>query len=422
MYQIEGARVLLGGRRKGAARVLSLPRVSRTVLLLGIVSLLTDVSSEMVATVLPLYLVYTLGYSPLAFGFVDGLYQGAGALVRVGSGFVADRWQRHKEVAALGYGLSAISRLGLLVASSTAWIGATVFVERTGKGIRTSPRDAMISLSSPRDELGTAFGVHRALDTAGAMLGPLVAFGLLLVAPLSFDAVFVVSFCFALLGLGVLTLFVQNPAPAAETAAEPAARADRVSLRAAAGLLRVPRFRMLVIVGAALGLVTISDGFLYLTVQRRLDFDPSFFPLLFVGTALVYMLLAVPAGRLADRIGRGKVFLGGYGLLLLAYCLLLLPTLGTGELLLYLGLFGAYYAATDGVLMALGSAVVPDELRASGLGLLVTATSIARLLASILFGALWTLFGEEAAIFAFAAALTLALPLAATAIVRHRDV
>ena len=216
MYQIEGARGLLGGRRKGAARVLGLPRVSRTVVLLGVVSLLTDVSSEMVATVLPLYLVYTLGFSPLAFGVVDGLYQGAGALVRVASGFAADRWQRHKEVAGLGYGLSAISRLGLLVASSTTWIGAIVLVDRTGKGIRSSPRDAMISLSSPRDKLGTAFGVHRALDTAGAMLGPLLAFGLLLVAPLQFDAIFVVSFCFALLGLGVLTLFVRNPVPTAQ--------------------------------------------------------------------------------------------------------------------------------------------------------------------------------------------------------------
>ena len=184
---------MLRGRRKGAARALSLPRVSRTVVLLGVVSLLTDVSSEMVATVLPLYLVYTLGFSPLAFGLVDGLYQGAGALVRVGAGFVADRWQRHKEVAGLGYGLSAISRLGLLVASSTAWIGAVVLVDRTGKGIRTSPRDAMIPLSSQQDDLGTAFGVHRALDTAGAMLGPLIAFGLLLVAPLQFDAIFVVS-------------------------------------------------------------------------------------------------------------------------------------------------------------------------------------------------------------------------------------
>jgi MFS family permease len=168
--------------------------------------------------------------------------------------------------------------------------------------------------------------------------------------------------------------------------------------------------------------VTISDAFLYLGVQRRLDLDPSYFPLLFFGTALVYMLLAVPAGRLADRIGRGKVFLGGYGLLLLSYALLLLPSLGTGALLLYLGLFGAYYAATDGVLMALGSEVVPEELRASGLGLLVTATSIAHLLASVLFGALWTLFGEEAAIVVFAAGLIVALPLAASVIVTKRDV
>ena len=185
--------------------------------------------------------------------------------------------------------------------------------------------------------------------------------------------------------------------------------------------MAVPQFRTLVIVGTLLGLVTVSDGFLYLGVQRRLDFDPSIFPLLFVGTALVYMLLAVPVGRLADRIGRGRSSSADTCCSLFAYGLLLLPSLGTGELLLYLALFGAYYAATDGVLMALGSAVVPIELRASGLGLLVTATSIARLFASVLFGALWALFSEEAAIVAFAAGLMLALPLAAAAIVRRRD-
>ena len=154
-------------------------RVARNVVLLGVVSFFTDISSEMVATILPLYLVYTLGFTPLQFGVVDGLQQGAAALVRVAGGFAADRTRRHKEVAWVGYAISAFSRLGLLVAQSVSALGALVFLDRTGKGIRTAPRDALISLSSERDELGTAFGVHRALDTAGAMLGPLIAFNLL---------------------------------------------------------------------------------------------------------------------------------------------------------------------------------------------------------------------------------------------------
>jgi MFS family permease len=413
MYQIENAKVLLRGRAGLRLRA----GVSRTVILLGLTSLFTDLSSEMVATILPVYLVFTLGFSPLQFGVFDGLYQGAAALVRVASGLVGDRWRRHKEVAALGYGLSAVTRIGLLVAGgAAAAIGALIVVDRTGKGIRTAPRDALISLSTPEARLGTAFGVHRALDTLGAMLGPLAAFAILYFAPGEFDAIFVVSFLFALIGLSVLLLFVENYRPdVAETAHEP-----NVSLRAVAALLNVRRFRMLVLVGAALSLVTMSEGFVYLGIQRRLDFDTEFFPLLYVGTALVFMILAVPIGHLADRVGRAPVFVGGYGLLLLLYASLLLPSVGSVELPLYLLLFGGYYAATEGVLMAAASAVLPATLRGSGLALLVTATSLARLLASIGFGAVWTAFGLQTAIVVFSLGLALAVPLAAVALPRHR--
>jgi MFS family permease len=390
------------------------------VVLLGLVSLFTDISAEMVATILPLYLVFNLGLSPLQFGVVDGIYQGAAALVRVAGGFVGDRWRRHKEVAAIGYGLSAICKLAFLAVGS-AWAALTwiVFIDRTGKGIRTAPRDALISLSTPRAELGTAFGVHRALDTAGAMLGPLLAFALLTLAARAFDAIFVASFCLALIGFGILVTFVRNPDAKAEREVEQeAATESRASLRSAAALLHQPGFRILILVGSALALATVSDGFVYLTLQRRLDFDPTYLPLLYVGTALVYMLLAVPMGRLADVVGRGRVFLGGYALLLLAYASLLLPTVGMGQLFVYLALFGAFYAATDGVLMALASSIVPDQLRGSGLAFLVTATSLARLLSSVVFGALWTAFGTDVAIAAFGLMLVLTIPLGVAALAR----
>jgi MFS family permease len=393
--------------------------VSRTVVLLGVTSLFTDISAEMVATILPLYLIFTLGLSPLQFGVVDGVYQGAAALVRVAGGFVADRSRRYKEVAALGYGLSAICKLAFLLAGGV-WAALTwiVFIDRTGKGIRTAPRDALISLSTSREQLGIAFGVHRALDTAGAMLGPLLAFALLTLAARAFDAIFVVSFCLALIGFAILALFVENPPAVGDEAPAREPPPSRVSLRSAAGLLREPRFRMLMLVGSVLALSTISDGFVYLTVQRRLDFDPTYLPLLYVGTALIFMVLAIPAGRLADRVGRGRVFLGGYALLLLVYASLLVPAVGTAELFFYLALYGAFYAATDGVLMAFASSVLPEQLRGTGLALIVTATSVARLLGSILFGALWTVFGVNAAVFAFAAVLVLALPLAMLALER----
>ena len=236
MYQVSNSTALLRAHRRllvrertgGAA-------VPRTVFLLGLTSLFTDISSEMVVTILPLYLVYVGGFTPLAFGVIDGIYNGAAALVGLASGFVGDRFRRHKEVATAGYGLSAVCKLLLAtVGTALSAIGATVLIDRIGKGIRTAPRDAMISLSTPERQLGAAFGVHRALDTTGAMIGPLLAFGLLALAPLAFNSIFLVSFFIALIGLGILVLLVQ-PKQARDAADAPSQPAP--SLRAAVALL-----------------------------------------------------------------------------------------------------------------------------------------------------------------------------------------
>ena len=304
-----------------------------------------------------------------------------------------------------GYGISAFCKLAL-VAVGSAWSALTgiILLDRAGKGIRTAPRDAMISLSTPREQLGTAFGVHRALDTTGAMLGPLVAFGLLMLTPTAFDSVFFVSFCFALVGLGVLVFFVRSDPDGSIRLPKPAPRG--------VGLFRVlgeRRFVALALAGSVLGLVTISDGFVYLGLQRRLDFEPGLFPLLFVATAAVYMLLAVPIGRLADRVGRTAVYVGGYGLLVPVYACLWFSGIGPAGVIVCVTLLGAFYAATDGVLAAMASAILPDEAQGTGLATLVTATSTGRLVASVVFGALWTGFGYETAVVAFAGALLVAL-------------
>jgi MFS family permease len=403
MYQIENAVTILRAARLGRRL-----RVGRNVLLLGAVSFLTDISSEMVATVLPLYLIYTLGLSPLQFGIIDGVYQGSTAVVRLAGGIVADRWRRYKEVAAFGYGLSAICKPALLVVGG-AWgaLTAILLLDRTGKGIRTAPRDALISLSAPPQNLGAAFGIHRSMDTAGAMAGPLLAFGILALVPGAFDAVFVVSFSFALIGLGVLVLFVENRTDiqrSSQTGEPP----PQPSIRSGLKLATEPGFRRVAVLASGLALATMSDGFMYLLLQRRLDFDPTYLPLLFVGTATAFMLLAVPVGSLADRIGRGKVFLAGYAILVGIYTSLLLPAPGLLGLAVFLVALGAYYAATDGVLMALVSAKLPAEVRASGLAVLVTGTSLARLLASVAFGALWAAYGAETAVTTFAVALGIA--------------
>jgi MFS family permease len=382
--------------------------VSRMVVMLGLTSLFTDVSSEMVSTILPMYLLFDLHIAPAAFGVIDGLYQGAAALVRIFGGVTADRSHRHKEVAVAGYALSAVARLGLLVVGNV-WtlIAGVVMVDRLGKGIRTAPRDALISFNSPKEDLGTAFGVHRALDTAGAMIGPVLAFFLLTIAPGAYDAVFVVSLCAALIGLGFLTLFVQNPPPSV-TDVGPAER-QALSMGTAARLVRVRGVVPLLVAGTVLSLATISDAFLYVTLQHRVEFAARFFPLLYVATAAVFMLLAVPVGRLADRAGRARVFMGGYALLLVVYASLLLPWTGALPAALDLVLLGAYYAATDGVLMALAGAVLPPDQRASGMALLTTGTSLARLVGSILFGLLWTWRGVAFAVGVSTAGLIVAI-------------
>ncbi|MFD7538572.1 MFS transporter [Streptomyces sp. NPDC059819] len=388
--------------------------IAPTVFALGTVSLITDVSSEMVTAVLPLYLVTGLGLSPLGFGLLDGVYNGFSALVRLVGGHLADRGGRHKAVAVFGYGLSALCKPLLLVAGSLPLIGAVLAADRTGKGLRTAPRDALISLASAPETRGRAFGVHRAMDTAGAMLGPLTAFLILRQAADGYDAVFTVSFCVAALGVLVLLLFVPSRTPqsavAGSAAGAPATLsaqgAPRVSLKAALALLRVRPVRQLTLAALLLGLATVSDSFVYLLLQHRLGVPDRWFALLPLGTAAAFLLLAVPLGRLADKVGRWQVFLGGHAALLLAYVLLLTGWQSPALPFLTLALHGGFYAATDGVLMAAAAGSVPAELRSSGLALIQTGQALARFACSIAFGAAWTAWGDRTALGTAAAVLS----------------
>ncbi|MFJ9785252.1 MFS transporter [Amycolatopsis sp. NPDC101161] len=391
----------------GENRKPALKRVSANVVALGMVSLVTDVSSEMVTAVLPLYLVLGLGLNPLQFGLLDGLYAGATALVRVLGGHLADRWRRLKAVAGFGYGLSAVCKLGLVAAgSSVAAIGVVLAADRTGKGVRTAPRDALISLSSEPDALGRSFGVHRALDTVGAFLGPLVAMAVLALSLGSYPSVFFTSFCVAAIAVLLLALFVRDRPGGVDRAA--------VSLRTAAGLLKQSDFRRVTLWAALLGLVTVGDSFVYLALQRRWEIAATFFPLLPLGTAGVYLVLAVPLGKLADRIGRWPVFLGGHAALCLALVLLCGPAYAAIPVVA-LGLHGVFYAATDGVLMAAAGPLIPRDLRATGMAVVQTGQAVARMLSSVLFGLAWTLWDLRPAVLVAAgclAAVALAAALA----------
>ncbi|MFI7498149.1 MFS transporter [Streptomyces sp. NPDC049687] len=378
--------------------------VPGTVLALGAVSLITDVSSEMITAVLPLYVVAGLGLSPLGFGLLDGINNGVGALVRLAGGHLADRGgRRHKVVAGLGYGLSAVCKPMLLLAHTLPVIGAVLAADRTGKGLRTAPRDAMISLATEPEHRGRAFGVHRAMDTTGALLGPLVAFAVLRATVDGYDAVFAVSGCVAALGVLVLVLFV--PRRIAPTTAVRPPEPDRPTLRQALALLRRPHLRRLTLCAALLGLTTVSDSFLYLLLQREEALPVHLFPLLPLGTAAVFLLLAVPLGALADRVNRRRLFLAGHGVLLLGYGLVLSPWHGIPAVIAVLVLHGTFYAATDGVLAAATAGAVPARHQGAGQALVGTGQALARFVCSLAFGAAWNLWGGHTALAVTAAAL-----------------
>ncbi len=381
-----------------------LPRVAGTVVALGMVSLFTDISSEMVNAVLPLYLTAEVGLTLFVYGFVDGLYQGVSALVRIAGGYAGDRG-RPKWVATVGYAASAVSRVALLPAHGLAAITAVITADRLGKGLRTAPRDALIADASDPAVLGRAFGVHRTLDTVGAAAGPLIAFALLLAVPGGYSSVFVVSIAFAVIGVAIIGLFV----PDRRTAASGRRMAFRQLLTELSGA----RLRRPLIAAALLGMLTVGDGFLYLSLQRRDDFAALFFPLLAIGTNAAYLLLALPLGRLADRIGRWKVLVAGHVALLASYLTAGGPWRGTVWTVVGLVLLGTFYAATDGVLPALVSRLVPDEARGSGIAAAQTVVAVARFGSSVAFGALWLAIGRSPALILEAALLAAAVPVAA---------
>ncbi len=383
-------------------------RVPGNVLALGTVSLITDISSEMVSAVLPVYLVFGLGVSLLAVGFVDGLYAGVVVLVSLLAAHVADRTQHRKAVAGAGYGLSAVSKLGLLaVGSSVGGIATVIGVDRVGKGLRTAPRDALISLSSSAESLGRSFGVHRAMDTAGALAGPLVAFFILKGIPEGYDAVFVVSFCVALAGLVVLVAFVRNKR-------DPLADRSDVSLRAGLVLLGRPVFRRVTVRATLLSVVTLSDAFVYLLLQHQLDVSLVYFPLLPLGT---------PSSTCSGRCRpAGSRTGGGAGV---SSWPATSPCSGSTRSCwhrsrssrcstLVLALHGVYYAGTNGVLMALVAPSVPAALRSSGMAIVQTGIAAGAFVSSVVAGALWSWRGPAFAVSAFLVGLVVVL--AATAL------
>lgn len=393
--------------------------LSHNLLALGFTSFFTDISSEMVVAIVPLFLTTSLGFSIFGFAAYEAAYQGTNAVFRIWGGSIADHRQSHKKTAATGYSISAFTRLGLVASAFVAWVPAVPFLlaDRIGKGLRTAPRDALISLSTAPDRLAMAFGVHRAMDTAGALLGPLVAFAVLSAAPGAFDAVFVISAMFAAVGVAVIWMFAQEKPQKRRIENQRPRIIDQwrevKDTKGVAGIAGAI---------AMLSIVTVGDAFIYLVIQQTNSLSARFFPLLFVGTALIYLLLAVPLGRLADRVGTRPVFLAGNLLLIVMYLVLGFSGLGLVASLICLGLLGAYYAATDGVIPAMVSQLVGTHVRASGIAFITVVIAVGRMLSALLFASLFETLGKTSTMVVLSIAMGAAVIVASQLISSPRNV
>ena len=371
----------------------------RAVWALGFVSLCMDVSSEMIHSLLPLFLVSVLGASALRVGFIEGLAEGTALVVKIFSGALSDWLGKRKALALLGYGLGAASKPLFALAGGTGLIFAARLIDRVGKGIRGAPRDALIADVTPAEVRGAAFGLRQSLDTVGALLGPLLAFAFMRVNGGDFRQVFWWAVLPGGLAVVLLALFVREPPP---RAAKP-----RLPIRSREAWALPGRFWLVTAFGALLSLARFSEAFLLLR-GGSVGLGPAFAPLLMVGMNVVYFLTAYPAGYLSDRLGRGSLLAAGIGTLVAADLTLAAATspwmAAAGA-----GLWGLQMGLTQGLLSALVADTAPGDLRGTAFGLFNLASGLATMLASVAAGWAWQRLGPPAAFWGGAACAATAL-------------
>ena len=393
------------------------PGINRNIVALGFTSLFTDVSTEMIIPVLPLFVTGTLRASVASLGVIEGVAESTAALLRLASGWLSDRIGRRKPFLIFGYGLSTVSKAAMALAASWPAILALRFSDRVGKGLRNPPRDALIADSVEPRHLGRAFGFHRALDTVGAAIGPVVAFALLSLYPGDYRRIFVVSALPAVLALLVLALWVRAPRHVAAGAGR--------SLRQGARELGAPFYRFLAVAGL-FSLASSSTAFLILLASRA-GIASGRVPLLYLLYNLVYAALAWPVGTLSDRVGRRPMLLAAYLVFAALYGALAWRA-EAAMVIAGFALLGVHSALLEGSQRSMVGDLAPAQSRATAFGLYYTVVGAALLPASALAGWLWDRLGARAmftldAALALAAALLFALLLPAGAEWkdRHRD-
>lgn len=358
----------------------------RAIWMLGIVSLLMDVSSELIHSLLPVFLVTNLAATTFVVGLIEGTGAATAMIAKVFSGVLSDYWQRRKPLAVFGYLLSAASKAIFALATSASMVLVARVIDRTGKGIRGAPRDSLLADIAPAEKRGAAFGLRQALDTAGAFMGPLLAMGLMLLLANDFRAVFRVAIVPGFAAVALLYLGVKEPARSGQASARNSI--TRAGLR---GLER--RYWWVIVIGAAVNLARFSEAFLVLRAQRG-GLPLALVPLVFVGMNAVYALTAYPFGKLSDRRNPSGILALG------------LVVLAAGDLALAwsdewiwvwagIGLWGLHMGISEGLLARMVADAAPQPLRGTAFGVFNLVAGLALLVASALAGLLWDRFGAE---------------------------
>ena len=383
-------------------------RIPAGIWVLGFVSMLMDISSEMVHSLLPLFMVTVLGTSVFAVGLIEGLAEATALIVKVFSGTLSDYLGKRKGLAVAGYALGALTKPLFAMASGTGLVVAARLLDRTGKGIRGAPRDALVADLAPPHLRGAAFGLRQSLDTVGAFVGPLLAVGLMLLWANDFRAVFWVAVIPGAMAVALLLFGVHEPA-----SQEVPRRSNPIGRDSLARL--PPQYWWVVFTGAAFTLARFSEAFLVLRAQQA-GVPLAIVPMVMVAMNLVYSASAYPFGKLSDRIGHRKLLAAGLAVLIAADLVL-----ASGQhwtvLLAGVALWGLHMGMTQGLLSAMVADAAPADLRGTAYGFFNLMSGIALLIASGVAGFLWDRLGASftfyaGAGFSVAALMVLCLPLA----------
>ena len=374
--------------------------IPRGVWALGFVSLLMDISSEMIHSLLPLFMVGVLGASAVSVGLIEGLAEATALITKVFSGVLSDYWGKRKGLALWGYGLGALTKPLFAVASTAGVVLTARVLDRVGKGIRGAPRDAMVADMTPPEIRGAAFGLRQSLDTVGAFLGPLLAVGLMLLWSNDFRAVFWVAVIPGVLAVLVLLVGVREPVRSST--------AQRVNPIRRDNLKRLNRHYWWVVgVGAVFTLARFSEAFLVLRAEQS-GIALALVPLVMVAMNLVYSISAYPFGKLSDGMSHTRLLAWGLCVLIAADLVLSLNdhwlTLLTG-----VALWGIHLGMTQGLLATMVADAAPVDLRGTAFGFFNLVSGVALLMASVLAGLLWDHFGAAVTFYAGAGFCALAL-------------